>query len=87
MCAIVAPIPPHELLLILRLYGYKIISESYFNWVLARDEDDIPLTLGKLGDAVPVEVMENMFAHSGMNDAVYFALKAALRSENPPEIN
>jgi hypothetical protein len=80
--AVLAPIPPTELLAILKLYGYKIIAESRYNWVLAREEDDVPLILGKLGDAVPVEAMENMFEHSGMNLAVYFALKNSLRNGN-----
>lgn len=80
MCPIVvlAPLPPNELLAILQLYGYKIIAESPYNWVLTRDEDDIPLIVPKLGDAVPVETMESVFEHSGMNLAVYFALKNSL---------
>lgn len=81
---IVAPIPPGELLAILQLYGYKIVDQSYYNWVLIRDERDTPLILGKLGDAVPVEIMESMFVHSGMSDAVFFALKAAIKSSNNP---
>jgi hypothetical protein len=83
VCPIVAPVPPSELLAILQLYGYKIVVESYYNWVLVHEDGDTPLVLGKLGDAVPVEVMENMFSHSGMTDAVFFALKAALRGNNP----
>jgi hypothetical protein len=78
--AVLAPIPPTELLAILQLYGYKIIVESRYNWVLAREDDDVPLILGKLGGAVPVETMEHMFVHSGMNLAVYFALKNSLHN-------
>jgi hypothetical protein len=78
--AVPAPIPPAELLAILQLYGYKVLTESSYNWVLAREEDDVPIVLGKRGDAVPVEVMENMFEHSGMNLAVYLALKTSLQN-------
>jgi hypothetical protein len=85
--AVPAPIPPNELFAILKLYGYKILTESRYNWVLAREEDDVPLTLGKLGDAVPVEVMENMFEHSGITLDVYLALKATLRNGSRGVLN
>ena len=87
LLSVLAPIPPNALLAILQLYGYKIIEESAYNWVLAREEDDVPLLLPKLGSAVPVEVMENAFEHSGMTLEVYFALKQSLGNGDLFKVN
>jgi hypothetical protein len=84
--AALAPITPEHLKIIFELYGYKVIAEDKFNWVLdlAPVTDSAPqgepIILPKLGDLVSLEVlMDSVFSKAGMDLRTYLALKDRAR--------
>ena len=86
MSPAVAPIPPHDLKQILVLFGYKVIAEDEFNWVLAhdvKDGADVPIVIPKLGDLVALDVMMETLITAKLNLQVYFALKQKLADGRP----
>src|SRR6266542_5333300 len=51
------PVPPGVFRKLLEERGFKVIDEDVFNWVMAKGKDEIPLTVPKLGDLIPMDVM------------------------------
>jgi len=42
---------------VLEADGYRVLAEDELNWVMAKNVDDIPIILPKLGELVAVDVM------------------------------
>jgi len=86
----VAPIPPEALKRILELYGFEVIAEDDFNWVLADPKNPVsePIILPKLGELVDIDIMMQTFIDAKMSLQIYFALKEKVLGKNwgyPPE--
>lgn len=77
MAPAVAPIPPGALKTILELYGFEVIAEDDFNWVLAEPHvpESEPIIIPKLGDLVALEVMMQALIDSKLPFGTYLALK------------
>jgi hypothetical protein len=74
----VTPIPPAELYAIVLKFGYRLLGQTQYNWIVSRDGEDEPLVLPKLGHLVSLTIMNKFFEHSGMDLGTYFALKAMI---------
>jgi len=77
MPAVLAPIPPLALKRILELYGFKVISEDEFNWLLADpgQPSSEPIALPKMGELVAIDIMMQALIDAKMGYATYFALR------------
>jgi hypothetical protein len=73
----VAPIPPGALKTILEMYGFVVIAEDGFNWVLEdpKQADSEPIVIPKIGELVAVEVMMQALIDSKLPFSAYLALK------------
>ena len=81
--AALAPIPPERLKQIFELYGYKVVLEDHYNWVLAQGPKDTPIILPKLGDYVPLEtLMDTVFTKASMDLRAYLALKKRVEEQS-----
>lgn len=79
-------IPPWAMKEILEMFGYRVIAEDEYNWVLSDAPDHIealrqpdskdPLILPKLGDLLAVDVMMDTLIKAKLDYHTYFALKA-----------
>lgn len=70
-------VPPAQFLEILKKAGFRVLQEDVWNWVLARNETDIPITLPKTGDFVAVDVtMDLVLSKAGVGMARYLDLVA-----------
>ncbi|SRR5258708_39193942 len=80
----VAPIPPTALKQILELYGYVVIAEDDFNWVLSESKNEIsePIIIPKAGDLVAIDIMMQTFIDAKMNLQTYFMLKEKVLGKN-----
>jgi hypothetical protein len=89
-----SPVPPLAFKQILELYGFKVISEDEFNWLLAdpHQPDSEPLILPKIGELVAIDIMMQAMIDAKMGYATYFALrdkvipKAAMLQPGQPRI-
>ena len=77
MPAVLAPIPPLALKQILELYGFKLVSEDEYNWLLADPGQSTcePIVLPKMGELVAIDVMMQVLIDAKMGYATYFALR------------
>ena len=84
MAPAVAPIPPGALKAILELFGYKVIAEDDFNWVLAdsTQTESEPIIIPRLGELVAVEVMMQALIDSKLPFSTYLALKAQVLGDD-----
>lgn len=100
MPAVLAPIPPLALKQILELYGFKVLSEDDYNWLMADPNQPgvEPIVLPKMGELVAIDVMMQALIDAKMGYATYFALRdrvipkavtyqADQPSGTPPPIN
>jgi len=65
------------------LFGYKLLGDTQYNWILSRDDEDEPLVIPKLGALVSVTIITRVFDHSGMDLKTYLALKAIVENGSP----
>lgn len=77
MPAVLAPIPPLALKQILELYGFKLLSEDDYNWLLTdpSQPNSEPIVLPKMGELVAIDVMMQALIDAKMGYATYFALR------------
>src|SRR5437660_5072491 len=77
MPAVLAPIPPVALKQIIELYGFKLLSEDDYNWLLAdpSQPNNEPIVLPKMGELVAIDVMMQALIDAKMGYATYFALR------------
>ncbi len=71
---------------ILEHFGYRVIAEDDYNWVLSDTEDHLgiaggvaakePLILPKLGDLLALDVMMDTLIKAKLGYHTYFALKS-----------
>jgi len=82
VCLVSLPslISPLLMLQIVLKFGYKLLGQTEYNWIVSRDGEDEPLVLPKLGRLVSVTVMTRVFEHSGMDMGTYLALKAMVEA-------
>jgi len=86
--AALAPIDPVSLKCIFELNGYAVIHEDDYNWLLSHSDEKLPITLPKLGDLVPLEIlMDTVFTKAGMDLRVYTELKGRVAGANLPRYN
>jgi hypothetical protein len=82
----VACIPPWAMKEIMELFGWSVIAEDEYNWVLSDSKDHIgvtdptaeikePIILPKLGDLLAVDVMMDTLVAAKLDLQTYFALK------------
>jgi hypothetical protein len=72
--------------LILELYGYKVIAEDEYNWVMMEESHPDPLILPKLGPLLGVDIMMQIVM-GRLSLGVYFALKERIQHPEPPHSN
>ena len=82
----VACIPPWAMKEILELFGWSVIAEDEYNWVLSDAKDHIgmqdsaaevsePIILPKIGELVAVDVMMDTLVAAKLDLQKYFVLK------------
>jgi hypothetical protein len=73
----VAPIPPGALKTILELYGFVVLAEDEFNWIISdpNPRDSEPIIVPKIGELVSVEVMMQALIDSKLPFSAYLQLK------------
>jgi hypothetical protein len=84
MAPAVAPIPPGAMKAILELYGFKLIAEDEFNWVLgdpAQLESE-PVIIPRIGDLLAVDVMMQALIDSKIPFGLYLTLKAKVLGDD-----
>ena len=59
---------------VLQADGYKVLAEDELNLVLARNVDDIPIILPKVGELVAVDVMMGALNRAEMSPGRFFEL-------------
>jgi hypothetical protein len=81
----VACIPPWAMKEILEYFGFSVIVEDEYNWVLSETKNHSgialagevePIILPKLGDLLALDVMMDTLIKAKMDLHTYFALKA-----------
>ena len=81
----VACIPPWAMKEILEHFGFSVIVEDEYNWVLSETKNHSgvaipgelePIILPKLGDLLALDVMMDTLIKAKMDLHTYFALKA-----------
>ncbi len=77
------PVPPGQFRKLLEHDGYRVIDEDMSNWVMAKGESDIPFTVPKLGDLIPLDVMMNVLDKARIDNGTYFRLLAEIEPESP----
>jgi len=82
-----APVPPETLKRILEKYGYHLLKDDEYNWVLVHDEKDLPIVIPKLGDLVAVDVMMGALNMAKMDNATYFSLHTHVFAEQKAQAN
>ena len=86
--AALAPIDPVSLKCIFELSGYTVVGEDQFNWLLTHKDKSLPITLPKLGDLVPLEIlMDTVFTKAGMDLRIFFELKSRVAGVKYPPVN
>jgi hypothetical protein len=78
----IKPVPPGTLKKILERAGYGDCGEDVYNWVMVKGDDGIPITLPKLGDLVPVDVMMNALHLAGIDNLSYFTFLQEASAES-----
>jgi hypothetical protein len=80
-------VPPWAMKEILLLFGYRVIAEDEYNWVLSNTQDHLgiaepgaeenePLILPKRGELLALDVMMDTLIKAKLDYHTYFALKA-----------
>jgi hypothetical protein len=81
----IACIAPHTMKRILHLYGWVVIGEDEFNWVLAEknpaSEDSEPVVLPKLGDLLALDVQMDIMFKTKLDLHTYAVLKQRVTGE------
>jgi len=86
----IACIPPWAMKEILEHFGYRVIAEDEYNWVLSDTRDHLgvageeakePLILPKRGDLLAVDVMMDTFVNAKLDYQTYFALKKTVMGD------
>jgi hypothetical protein len=81
----IAYIPPWAMKEILSHFGFQVIAEDEYNWVLSETKDHLgvatadekePIVIPKLGDLLALDVMMDTLIKSKLDLHTYFALKA-----------
>jgi hypothetical protein len=81
----IACIPPWAMKEMLELFGFQVIVEDEYNWVLSETKDHLgvatatekePIILPKRGDLLALDVMMDTLIKSQMDLHTYFALKS-----------
>lgn len=81
----IACIPPWAMKEILGHFGFQVIGEDEYNWVLSETKDHLgvaeagekePIILPKLGDLLAVDVMMDTLIKAKLDLHTYFALKS-----------
>jgi hypothetical protein len=81
----IACIPPWAMKEILAHFGFQVIAEDEYNWVLSETKDHLgiaeagekePLILPKRGDLLALDIMMDTLIKAKMDLHTYFALKA-----------
>ena len=81
----IACIPPWAMKEILTHFGFQVIAEDEYNWVLSETKDHLgvaeagekePIILPKLGDLLAVDVMMDTLIKAKLDLHTYFALKS-----------
>jgi hypothetical protein len=81
----IACIPPWAMREVLEHFGFQIIAEDEYNWVLsetkqhlgvATPEEKEPIILPKLGDLLALDVMMDTLIKAKLDLHTYIALKA-----------
>ncbi len=81
----IACIPPWAMKEILALFGFQVIAEDEYNWVLSETKDHLgvaeagekePIILPKLGDLLAVDVMMDTLIKAKLDLHTYFSLKS-----------
>jgi|HubBroStandDraft_2_1064218.scaffolds.fasta_scaffold836647_1 hypothetical protein len=89
----IAPIPPWAMKEILHLFGFQVIAEDEYNWVLSETKDHLgvaeagekePIILPKLGDELALDVMMSTVINAKLDLHTYFALKAKVYGSMEP---
>lgn len=89
----IACIPPWAMKEILQLFGFSVIAEDEYNWVLSETKAHLgiatagevePITLPKRGDLLALDVMMDTLIKAKMDLHTYFALKAKVSGKLDP---
>ena len=89
----IAPISPWAMKEILQLFGFEVIAEDEYNWVLsdtkehlgvAKESDKEPIILPKLGEVLAVDVMMDTVIKASLDLHTYFQLKAKVLGKFEP---
>ena len=89
----VACIPPWAMKEILEHFGFSVIAEDEYNWVLSETKAHLgvatagevePLVLPKRGDLLAMDVMMETLIAAKMDLHTYFALKAKVLGKFEP---
>ncbi len=62
-------------------YGYKIILEDEFHWILAKGDKDDPIPIPKqpgVDGCVSIDVMESALISAGIDNYTYYVLKTTI---------
>lgn len=72
---------------ILELRGYKVVAEDVYNWIMAANDDDVPITVPKLGDVVDLGVLMHILDKAQIDNRTYFLLlsQAVQAVEDEPQ--
>jgi hypothetical protein len=89
----IAPIPPWAMKEILELFGFQVIAEDEYNWVLSETKDHLgvaeagekePIVLPKLGELLALDVMMQTVIHARLDLHAYSLLKAKVMGRLDP---
>jgi hypothetical protein len=81
----IACIPPWAMKEILTLFGFLVIAEDEYNWVMSKTKDHLgvaevdekePIILPKRGELLALDVMMTTLINAKLDLHTYFALKA-----------
>lgn len=89
----IAPISPWAMKTILELFGFQVIAEDDYNWVMSETKEHLgvaesgekePILLPKLGDLLALDVMMSTVINAKLDLHTYFALKAKVLGKMDP---
>lgn len=76
-------VPPAVLKEMVVRWGYKVIAEDEYTWVLAQGDTDEPIVLPKEGDLVATDVLMNVLISAKLHLGAFLALKKQVMGEEP----
>lgn len=83
MPAAISPIPPKALKDAMVRGGWKVVDETEYNWIVAKDDGTEPIVIPKKGRLVGVQPMQR--AYHGSPREVMDAVRKYLQSPDDEE--